>query len=254
MGDRMLRRACERSRSLRKKVGHFLRIAADLLEQPDLRIRSVRQRAGLVSWRRAQGDKSLRLAYDLNPTSVVFDLGGYEGQWASDIFAMYGCAIHVFEPVPEFARKIETRFARNAKITLHRFGLSNKTAAVRLSLNADGSSIFGAGAETMEVELVEAQAFLGQAGIARIDLMKINIEGAEYDLLDHLLDCGFVRQLGNIQVQFHDLLPDAEERMTQIQQRLQATHRLTYQFPFVWENWERRARDDQRGASTVLKP
>jgi hypothetical protein len=40
------------------------------------------------------------LEYDLNADSVCIDIGGYEGQWASDIFGRYGCTIHVFEPVP----------------------------------------------------------------------------------------------------------------------------------------------------------
>jgi len=218
-----------------------MRIAADIIEHLDIRMSWVRQRARLMPWLRLQGDKTLRLTYDLNPTSLVFDLGGYEGQWASDIFAMYGCTIHVFEPVEVFAQKIETRFARNKRISVHRFGLSSKTEKVRLYLNADGSSIFGAGAEAVEIQLMKAITFLSEAQIDRIDLMKINIEGAEYDLLDHLLDCGFVNRIGNIQVQFHDFFANAERRMIEIQQRLQATHRLTYQFPFVWENWQRRS-------------
>ena len=37
-------------------------------------------------WVAAKGDQSLRLDYDLGRDSVVFDLGGYEGNWANDIF------------------------------------------------------------------------------------------------------------------------------------------------------------------------
>ena len=33
--------------------------------------------------------EKLRLDYNLNENSVVFDLGGYEVQWASDIFSKY---------------------------------------------------------------------------------------------------------------------------------------------------------------------
>jgi hypothetical protein len=42
----------------------------------------------------------------------------------------------------------------------------------------------------------------------------------------------------NIQVQFHDYTPDAAERMKKIQRALKKTHRTTYSFEFVWENWE----------------
>jgi len=74
------------------------------------------QEKKVLPWFRDQGDKNLRLNYDLDENSMVFDLGGYEGQWASDIFSMYCCSIHVFEPVEEFADKIIKRFSKNKKI------------------------------------------------------------------------------------------------------------------------------------------
>ena len=67
--------------------------------------------------------------------------------------------------------------------------------------------------------------------------MKINIEGAEYDLLEHLIDTGLISNIHNIQVQFHDFVSNAEQRMIMLQKELEKTHGLTYQYPFVWENW-----------------
>ena len=37
------------------------------------------------------------------PDDVVFDIGGFEGNWAGDIQARFGCEVHVFEPHPDFA-------------------------------------------------------------------------------------------------------------------------------------------------------
>ena len=34
----------------------------------------------MIAWRDANGDKTLRLHYDLYQRSVVFDVGGYEGK------------------------------------------------------------------------------------------------------------------------------------------------------------------------------
>ena len=71
--------------------------------------------------------------------------------------------------------------------------------------------------------------------IGPIDLMKINIEGGEYDLLDHLIDTGFVKNIRNIQVQFHDFVPDAVKRMSSIHGKLMRPHETTYQYLFVWK-------------------
>jgi hypothetical protein len=50
-----------------------------------------------------------------------------------------------------------------------------------------------------------------------------------------------VTGMRDIQVQFHDFVPDAEHRMRRIQQALEATHDLTFEYPFVWENWRRKS-------------
>ena len=78
-------------------------------------------------WYEDDGENKHRLTYDLNESSLVIDLGGYKGQWASDIFAKYLCEIHVFEPIKSFAEKITSRFLKNSKIHTHQFGLGSKT-------------------------------------------------------------------------------------------------------------------------------
>ena len=60
-------------------------------------------------WFRDCGDQTKRLDYDLDENSVVFDLGGYEGQWASDIFSRYCCTVYVFEPVKPYYDFIKSK-------------------------------------------------------------------------------------------------------------------------------------------------
>lgn len=197
--------------------------------------------ARVAAWFAAQGDATLRLEYELSAGSMVFDLGGYKGQWASDIHAMYGCQVYVFEPVPAFAAQIARRFRRNPRVRVFDFGLAAQSGTCRMGLAQDGTSMFKPGSETVEARLVGLSEFLRTEGAGNIDLMKINIEGGEYALLEHMLDEGLAARVRNIQVQFHDFVPDAEARMAAIQQRLARSHELTYQFPFVWENWRLRA-------------
>src|SRR5690349_17857574 len=85
-------------------------------------------------WFADNGDKTLRLYYDLDEDSTVFDLGGFEGQWASDIYSMYSCTIHIFEPVNEYAQNIKRRFAKNKKVHVHQYGLAGYSRDERISL------------------------------------------------------------------------------------------------------------------------
>ena len=198
------------------------------------------QEKRVIPWFEIQGDKTLRLDYDLNEKSLVFDLGGYEGQWTSDIFSRYCCFIHIFEPVEDFSKNIEKRFYKNEKIIVHSYGLSNKNETVKITLDKTSSSIFKSGKETSDVLLLRAIDFMKQNNIQGIDLMKINIEGGEYDLLEHFIETCFINNIKNIQVQFHDFATNAEQRMLKIQKDLEKTHFLTYQYPFVWENWRKK--------------
>jgi FkbM family methyltransferase len=222
---------------MKRRIDSFFKTIGNICYLIARKIYQSPQEIRVAPWFEIQGDKTLRLKYDLNEKSIVFDLGGYEGQWASDIFSKYCCRIYIFEPVPEFAQNIEQRFFKNPKISVHPFGLSGKTCKEKLCVSADGSSVFKQSSNSVEITLLKATDFLKDNNIYHIDLMKINIEGGEYSLLEHLIETGFVKQIDNIQVQFHDFVPNAKGQMQKIQTNLEKTHQLTYQYLFVWENW-----------------
>lgn len=192
----------------------------------------------VLPWKQVQGDETYRIDYNLNEDSIVFDLGGYKGDWTSDIYSRYCCHIHVFEPVKFFADNIEKRFAKNRKIAVYYFGLSEESREDSIYVDNSSSTIFKKAAHNQKISLVKFTDFTEKAHISFVDLVKINIEGAEYDLLDHLIITNYISRINNLQIQFHDFFDDSEKRMRTIQEKLGKTHRLTYQFPFIWENWE----------------
>lgn len=193
--------------------------------------------AAYRKWVAADGDRTLRVEYPLSNESIIFDVGGFEGQWASDMYARYRCRIHVFEPVPSYATQIAARFAHNDAIRLHSVGLGRAPTVSQIAIDGDASSTRLESDESVEIQIVTPEQIFDAEGVSNVDLMKVNIEGAEYDLLDHLIDTGMISRIRRLQVHFHDFVPDAEARMQSIQKRLSTTHRVTYQFPFIWENW-----------------
>lgn len=197
------------------------------------------------AWARSNVGEQLRYDYDLGPGSTVLDIGGFRGDWAAEIHARYGCTVHIFEPAPTFTESLHHRFGRNPKVVVHRFGLGGRTRTESLALLADGSSIFRNGASSVSVEIRAAADFLQEHRVDRVDLAKINIEGGEYELLDHLINSGWIDRFRDIQVQFHeDAYADAHGRMGRIHRKLAEQFSPTYQIPFVWENWRRREETD----------
>jgi len=196
-------------------------------------------------WQDADNDVRLRTDYPkLNQDSLVLDLGGFYGDFAIHMNQKYGAHCHIFEVIPDLCNRISKAINGNPKLHLHRFGLAKSTREERLFLAQEGSSIFSHRAnnkgDEIFISLQDASVWLDSniSGVM-IDLIKINIEGGEYELLEHLITTGKINQIKNIQVQFHeDVIPNAQHRMESIQKNLSKTHSLTFQEIFIWENWE----------------
>lgn len=184
-------------------------------------------------------DETLRYSYSLNENSVVFDLGGYEGEFAQKMFDKYGCNIYVFEPVKEYYEIIEDRFKDISKIKAFHFGLSDKDEKSSITLSDNGTSVFLTEGEKEEISLKSTANFLNNHNIKKIDLLKINIEGGEFSVLPDLIKNNKIHNINNLQIQFHNFIPNAEKLRNDIRDELCKTHHLTYDYFFVWENWQR---------------
>ena len=69
--------------------------------------------------------------------------------------------------------------------------------------------------------------------------MKINVEGDEFKIIDKILNDGIIDVFDNLQVQFHEFYPNSRELRLELHNKLSQTHHLTYNYEFVWENWEK---------------
>ena len=214
--------------ALRSRAGSLRRRALPTTHEKNVR-----------AWVALSGDATLRLDYPLTPDSTVLDVGGYQGQWASDIVERYGCKVMVFEPWPAFARQMENRFRDTTAVTVYPFGLGARSRTEPLYGQGDSTSVFqrSKGAESQPLPIRALAETWQELDLHFVELMKINIEGGEYELLEALITTKLIRRVRDVQVQFHKIVPGAPARRRLLQDQLAATHRLTYSIPFVWENW-----------------
>lgn len=181
---------------------------------------------------------NLRSAYPLTSDSIIFDLGGYLGEWSLEMFEKYHCTIYIFEPVKEFMDKAKAKFKNNIKIHFFDFGLSDKDSEELITNDNDASSIF-TGKGNVHIQLKDVAKVMQDLKIQKVDLLKLNIEGGEFKVLPRMIACGLVPLCMDIQVQFHHFYPNAEKLRNEIRVALAKTHHLTYDYPFVFENWRK---------------
>jgi FkbM family methyltransferase len=196
----------------------------------------------IFRWVRDKGDATLRLNYPLGPDSIVFDVGGFSGDWAAQIVQRYDAHVHIFEPVAEFATLIAERFAENRKVHVHRFGLSERDETPVMGVAGMGSSVFHTDGTRQKGAMRDISSFISEEGITRIDLVKINIEGGEYLLLPRMIETDVVKMCEHLQIQFHEWFNPSggpHRARSLIHERLRVTHELSYDYPFVWEGWKR---------------
>jgi FkbM family methyltransferase len=217
-------------------VSNYIRRLLKSLKQ---RIRPSLFDIELNRWHKDLGDQTLRLNHSITAQSLVFDVGSFNGQWASDIYAKYRPKIYCFEIVPEFADTIHTRFIQNSDITVFRFGLGsqNTTCSIALDGVASSSCTGMEGSKVIEGEIVDIVDFLQSHNITLIDLMKINIEGGEFELLERLIESRDILKINNLQIQFHNFISDAYLKREKIINKLHLTHERLFCYEFVWEAW-----------------
>lgn len=229
----------------RRRLGPFGSTAMALLEAHDYRPSMVR----FIEATRAAPD--ILVDVDVPDGATVVDVGAYEGEWTTRILRRADAQgsrevrIHAFEPEPGAVTALQHLFRDEGRVHVHPYGLSDRDRLAQLAVGGLGSSVYvdpaapGFLAAT-EVELRDVDQVLSTLGVARVDVVKINIEGGEFELIDRLHATGWLRRTGTVIVQFHEFGPDAYRGRRRNRRQLAETHRCTWCYPWVYERWDPR--------------
>lgn len=184
------------------------------------------------------GGEAKRYEFQLGRQSLLMDLGGYKGHFVLEVLKQHECRLWVFEAMPEYSNRLAKRLGRIPGVRIFPYGLAGTDQTAHLRIDEDASSVFeGGSAPSVRIKLRSIVGFLNTARPRHIDLMKVNIEGGEYELLERLVESPWAKKIGRLQVQFHPFVPGALGRMKAIQTQLRKTHTLEWGFPMVWESW-----------------
>jgi FkbM family methyltransferase len=158
----------------------------------------------------------------INSQSVIVDLGAFDGDFAEAMINRFQCLVVSAEPV-------RALFDRLRPHSLHRafpVAVGGKNQPIQINVYASRcASVFGAAAAderftTQPSEMVTLFEFCRRAAVDRIDLLKIDIEGAEIELFDNSSDQDLLSAT-QITVEFHDFIyPEQKPAVTRIIERL----------------------------------
>lgn len=187
-------------------------------------------------WIVDNGEQTLLTKYPLNTRSLVIDVGGYTGNFSDKIVTLFNPHLIILEPVKKYFNILKRKYSNNKNVILHNYGISNKNSLQKIYLSADGTSLIKRSGKTEKIKLINAASFL--KNYRHVDLLSINIEGAEYDVMERIIETGMIKKIKYLQVQFHSFVPDANNKRNDIVKNISKTHDVHFSYPFVWESFK----------------
>jgi FkbM family methyltransferase len=184
----------------RKKLFLKRLIGKEPVLKPDLRLQTVSD----GGWRYHPDN--------LNETSVVYSLGiGRDIEFDLALIQSYGLQVHAFDPTPSTRDWLRAGY-QPPGFHFHPWAVTAQDGTITLyprirkdgSKSADMYTLMAADAsrpDGIEVPAFTLGSIAAALGHTRIDLLKMDIEGAEYEVLDTLQDSAVKPQ--QLLVEFH---------------------------------------------------
>ncbi|OWF49232.1 uncharacterized protein LOC110452079 [Mizuhopecten yessoensis] len=182
----------------------------------------------------------------LDRNSFMIEAGGHRGNDTYEFNSRYHPGFYiVLEPVPVFYDILVKKFQQSPNIAVYNFGIDVKDGNFNISESSDNAvSIFMTDNQKgRRIQIVNTTRFFEKLSVRsrEVDLITLNCEGCEYAVLDLLLSTDYIRHFRNIQFQSHRIpgICYPVRRFCWYQELLGKTHKLIFQFKFVWESWAR---------------
>ncbi len=153
----------------------------------------------------------------LGPGDVAIDCGANVGLVTARM-AERGATVHAFEPNPDAFRELTRRFEGEPRVICHPQAVWHRKTTMKLFLheNAEQDPIaFSTGSSLLafknnvsadhhcEVEVIDLLAFIESLG-RPVRLLKIDVEGAECEILEAFIARGFQRRVALTLVETHE--------------------------------------------------
>lgn len=178
--------------------------------------------------------KLLPWLFRLNKNSVVIDCGANIGK-ISSYLSITGATIYAFEPDPIAFETLLNRCSKRKNISCINKGVWDKNASLRLFRLAEmkkseqaftvGSSIVDSKKNistesSVEIEVINLVEFIQYLN-RKIDLIKIDVEGAETDILQSIIQQNAHTLFKTMYVETHETkIPGQKEELQKTKEQL----------------------------------
>jgi FkbM family methyltransferase len=170
-----------------------------------------------------------RTAFEIQPNDIVLDIGAYIGDFT--VFAAKKALngkVFSFEPIKELYQLARFNTAQNncANVQLFPFGLSSRTGVEQFKVDAskplaDTSAYsLSSNAKTIKGLVINGTSFLQACDSIKPTYVKIDCEGAEFDIL-YNLKRKYFKSVRVMIVEYHEIFADAKKTGAELKKYLE---------------------------------
>ena len=148
----------------------------------------------------------------VKPDSHVLDLGAFKGEFSREIAELTGSRVVAVEANPTLVAAMPAVEG----VKLLNLAVADREGHLRLFIGSNllGTSVYAshpyASDETVDVPATTLASVIAQHCGGRVDLLKVNIEGAEIRML-RSTDDSVLQGIAQITIQFHDFIPELDQ-------------------------------------------
>jgi FkbM family methyltransferase len=145
----------------------------------------------------------------LTSTSIVFSFGvGEDISFDYSLIHKYCLKIHAFDPTPRVINWISKSVQYNSNFIFYPYGLFIEDTILNFTLPSDSSHVSlhlsnnnAPSDNQSSLEVRHLKSILNELKLSKIDLMKIDIEGSEFPVINYLIENKIY--INQLLVEFH---------------------------------------------------
>jgi FkbM family methyltransferase len=190
-------------RSIRRKLRQILH-PKPVVGSVSLRIPTLRLGTDYGGW-------AIDRDQPLGPDSVIYSFGvGEDASFDAELINRFGCTVHAFDPTPRSIQWAEAEKKAGrlpAQFVMHGYGLAGHDGEITFFAPENPNHVSHTAIESaasdrkISVPVKRLGTVMRELGHNRIDLLKMDIEGSEYEVIDDLLKSGIAP--AQLLIEFH---------------------------------------------------
>ncbi len=176
----------------------------------------------------------------LRAGDIAIDCGANIG-YVTQRMARRGVVVHAFEPNPYAYKVLAKRFVGNPNVYCYPKGVNDQNGSFKLYLHqfsasepikwSTGSSLLAekgnvSADDFVEVEVIDLAEFI-QGLNSKVKVLKLDVEGVEYRIVDRLIETGVIHDIEHLLIEAHaERMPSLQTEAQQVYAKV-ASHKLT---------------------------